>query len=186
MQDLHTAPEQKNTLRRELIEWLKAILSAAVIVGLIFGFFLKPVQLVGHSMEPTLQEGDRLIVWKFCYEPKNGDPVILSDNTGLDEALVKRVIAVAGQTVEITEDDRVLVDGEQLEEDYIAEPIDPENIGVHDYPVTVPDGCIFVMGDNRNHSTGSRSSSVGFVSTDEVIGRVFLRILPLSSVGWIS
>lgn len=180
------AAPHKNTLKEELIEWLKAILSAAVIVGVIFGLFIRPVEVVGSSMVPTLHDGDRLIVWKFCYEPKEGDPVILSEETGLDEALVKRVIAVAGQTVDIDEDGTVLVDGQPLDEDYIAEPINAAHRGDHDYPVTVPEGCIFVMGDNRNHSTDSRFDSVGFVDTDEVLGKVVLRILPLSDVGLVS
>jgi len=173
----------KNSPKEELIEWIKAILFAAVIVGVLFGFFIKPVEVIGSSMVPTLHSGDRLIVWKFCYEPQSGDPVILSENTGLDEALVKRVIAVAGQTVDIDEDGAVLVDGQRLEEDYIAGLIDAGHRGDWTYPVTVPEGCIFVMGDNRNASTDSRFDSVGFVDTDEVIGKVVLRILPLDSIG---
>lgn len=177
------AVKRKNSPREELIEWIKAILFAAVIVGVLFGFFIKPVEVIGSSMVPTLHSQDRLIVWKFCYEPQNGDPVILSENTGLDEALVKRVIAVAGQTVDIDPDGAVLVDGQRLEETYIAEPIDDAHRGDWEYPVTVPEGCIFVMGDNRNASTDSRFYSVGFVDTDEVIGKVVLRILPLNAIG---
>ncbi|MBQ4050685.1 MAG: signal peptidase I [Oscillospiraceae bacterium] len=179
------APRKKNTLKQELIEWIKALLSAAVIVAVIFGIFLKPVQVVGSSMEPTLHEGDRLIVWKFCYEPKNGDPVILSEDTGLNEALVKRIIATEGQTVDITDDGVVVVDGEELIEIYASSCIDPSERGDHDYPVTVPENCIFVMGDNRNHSTDSRYSGIGFVDEDEVIGKVVLRILPFEGIGLI-
>ena len=176
---------RKNTLKQELIEWAKALLSAAVIVAVIFGVFLKPVQVKGTSMEPTLHENDRLIVWKFCYEPQNGDPVILSKDTGLNEALVKRVIATEGQTVDITDDGYVVVDGEELIELYTASLINDSERGDHDYPVTVPEGCIFVMGDNRNHSTDSRFSEIGFVDADEVIGKVVLRILPFDHIGLI-
>lgn len=179
------AASLKNTLKKELIEWVKALLSAAVIVAVIFGIFLKPVQVVGSSMEPTLHEGDRLIVWKFCYEPKHGDPIILSEHTGLNEALVKRVIATEGQTVDITDDGYVVVDGEELIEMYTASLIDEAKHGDHDYPVTVPEGCIFVLGDNRNHSSDSRSSEIGFVDEDEVIGKVVLRILPFDRIGLI-
>lgn len=177
--------EEKKSVRAEVIEWLKAIVAASVIVAVLFGFFIKPVEVIGSSMSPTLTNGDRLIVWKFLYEPKNGDPVILSENTGLDEALVKRVIAVAGQTVDIDSSGTVIVDGQPLEEGYIMEPIAPSTRGDHDYPVTVPEGCIFVMGDNRNRSTDSRFSEVSFVDKDEVIGKVVLRILPVDSIGFI-
>lgn len=175
--------EKKKSVRAEVIEWLKAIVAASVIVAVLFGFFIKPVEVIGSSMSPTLTNGDRLIVWKFLYEPKNGDPVILSENTGLDEALVKRVIAVAGQTVDIDGEGRVVVDGELLEEGYIMETIAPSTRGDHDYPVTVPEGCVFVLGDNRNHSTDSRFEPVSFVDKDEIIGKVVLRILPMDSIG---
>ncbi len=170
-------------LKKELWEWAKAILFAGVIVFIVFHFLIRVVSVDGFSMVPTLQDGDRLISSNLFYTPEYGDIVILSENTGLNEALVKRIIAVAGQTVDINENGEVLVDGKVLSEPYIAETINNSRRGDHDYPVTVPEGKIFVMGDNRNHSTDSRFSSVGFIDEEEILGRVIFRLLPLNKIG---
>lgn len=170
-------------LKKELWEWFKAIVFAGVIVFVVFHFLIRVVSVDGSSMVPTLHDGDRLITSDLFYTPSYGDIVILSENTGLNEALVKRVIAVAGQTVDINENGEVLVDGKVLSEPYIAETIDSAHRGDQDYPLTVPEGQIFVMGDNRNHSTDSRFSSVGLIDTDEVLGRVIFRLLPLNQMG---
>ena len=170
-------------LKKELWEWFKAIVFAGVIVFVVFHFLIRVVSVDGSSMVPTLQNGDRLITSNLFYTPSYGDIVILSDNTGLDEALVKRVIAVAGQTVDINENGEVLVDGKVLSEPYIAETISDSRRGAWDYPVTVPEGHLFVMGDNRNHSTDSRFKEVGFIDEKEVLGRVIFRLLPVNKIG---
>ena len=169
--------------KREVWDWAKSLLWAVLIVAVVFGFIIKPVEVKGFSMEPTLNNQDRLIVYKLMYTPKAGDVVILDENTGLDEALVKRVIATEGQTVNIDDQGYVKVDGVYIDEPYIAEPIAEDRRGDHKYPVEVPDGCVFVMGDNRNHSTDSRSVQVSFVPIDDVVGKVVFRILPLNKIG---
>ena len=170
-------------LKKELWEWVKALLFAGIIVFIVFRFLIQVVSVDGSSMAPTLQDGDRLISSNLFYTPEYGDIVILSKNTGLNEALVKRIIAVAGQTVDINENGEVVVDGKVLSEPYIAETISDNRRGDFDYPVTVPEGMVFVMGDNRNHSTDSRFSAVGFIDEDEILGRVIFRLLPLDKIG---
>lgn len=170
-------------LKKELWEWAKAIFFAAVIVFIVFHFIIQVVTVKGSSMEPTLENQDRLVISNLFYTPETGDIVVLSDKTGLDEALIKRVIALPGQTVDINENGEVLVDGKVLSEPYIAELIDEDHRGNMDYPLTVPEGTVFVMGDNRNHSTDSRFLEVGFVEEGEILGRVIFRLLPLDKIG---
>lgn len=177
-----TAKEPFN-LKKELWEWAKAIFFAAVIVFIVFNFIIQVVTVKGSSMEPTLENQDRLVISNLFYTPETGDIVVLSDKTGLDEALIKRIIALPGQTVDINENGEVLVDGKVLSEPYIAELIDEGHRGNMDYPLTVPEGTVFVMGDNRNHSTDSRFLEVGFVEEGEILGRVIFRLLPLDKIG---
>ncbi len=180
---IENTEKKQSKLVAELIDWAKSIVGAAIIVGIVFGFIISSIRVDGSSMEPTLHHEDRLIAYKLMYEPKQGDIVILDENSGLNTALVKRVIALEGQTVDVTEDGRVLVDGKELSEDYIAEPHTKHSTGFHNYPVTVPEGCVFVMGDNRNHSTDSRFEKISFVDTDTIIGKVVFRMYPFSDIG---
>ena len=153
-------------------------------VILVFTFLLRIAVVSGESMLPTLQDKDRLIVSYLFYTPKNGDIVIVDcEDSILDKVIVKRVIATAGQTVDIDFDaGTVKVDGAVLEESYINNLTQLDE-GAHEYPVTVPEGCVFVMGDNRMNSTDSRSPLVGFVPVDDILGKVVLRIFPFSSIG---
>ena len=184
-----SAAEQKDAqkepfnLKKELWEWAKAILFAAVIVFIMFRFIIQVVTVTGVSMEPTLEGGDRLIISNLFYTPAAGDIVVLSDETGLDEALIKRIIALPGKTVDINENGEVRVDGKVLSAPYIAERFDESHRGDMTYPLTVPEDSVFVMGDNRNHSTDSRDSQVGLVDEGEILGRVIFRLLPLSKIG---
>lgn len=175
--------EEELTLKQEIFEWVKAIAISFVVVFLIFGVLIKVVTVDGVSMEPTLHNNDRLVISKLFYTPEQGDIVVLSKESGLDKALIKRIIATEGQTLDITEDGSVTVNGLPLDEPYIKEKIAANLHGQHDYPVTVPQGHVFVMGDNRNDSTDSRFAVLSFVDEKNIMGRVLLRLYPLNKIG---
>ena len=177
------APKKKEE-GRDLYEWTQALVCSVLAVVLVFTFVVRLIGVDGHSMVPTLQDGDRLLVlnslWDDSYQ--YGDIVVLRKDTFMDEPIVKRVIATEGQTVDIDfASGDVYVDGELLEEDYINEPTYVEE-GT-EFPLTVPEGSIFVMGDNRNHSSDSRSSDLGTVDTRYVIGRAVFLLFPGADEG---
>ena len=148
-------------------------------VVLLFTFVIRLIGVDGHSMVPTLQDGDRLLVLNAMLDNDYGygDIVVLRKDTFLEEPIVKRVIATEGQTVDIDfVSGAVYVDGELLEEDYINEPTYVEE-GT-EFPLTVPEGSIFVMGDNRNGSSDSRDYRLGTVDTRYVIGKAAFLIFP--------
>ena len=177
-------PEKAKKREGDLFDWLQCIVTALVACVLIFVFIGRTIGVVGSSMVPTLEQGDRLIISKQFYTTQQGDIVVLQKDSIADYPLIKRVIATEGQTVDIDFDAGVVyVDGVALDEPYTAEPtVVREDF---DEPVTVPEGCIFVMGDNRNRSTDSRTDSIGCVDTRLIMGKALLRLTPLSKFGTI-
>lgn len=176
--------EKKVSTSEDLFEWVETLVVAFFAVILFFTFIFRLAAVNGESMLPTLVDKDRLIVSYIGYTPKNGDIVIVNnENPALEKVIVKRVIATGGQTVDIDFNSGIVkVDGKELEESYINNLTLLDEKG-HDYPVTVPENCLFVMGDNRMNSTDSRSPLVGFVPEEDVLGKVVLRIFPFSSFG---
>ena len=173
--------EEKRENGRELYEWVQALVGSVLVVVLVFTFVIRLIGVDGHSMVPTLQDGDRLLVLNsMLYDDyKYGDIVVLRKETFLEEPIVKRVIATEGQTVDIDFDEGVVyVDGQALEEDYINERTYLEE-GT-EFPLTVPEGSIFVMGDNRNRSSDSRDSRLGTVDARYVIGKAVFMPLPVA------
>ena len=173
--------QEKQTAKgRDLYEWVQSLVGSVLVVVAIFTFVIRMMGVDGHSMLNTLQHGDRLLVVNsmLYHDYKYGDIVILRKNGVFDDdPIVKRVIAVEGQTVDIDfAEGIVYVDGEALEEDYIREPT--YTAEGTEFPLTVPEGSIFVMGDNRNHSEDSRFSDVGCVKKEAVLGKVLLVIFP--------
>lgn len=165
-----------------ILEWYEALISAALVLVLIFSFFFRIIQVDGSSMVPTLVNGDKLIVWGAGYTPQRGDVVIVDSYTSYGKPLVKRVIAKGGDTISIDYDSGVvMVNGEVLQEDYIAEPT---YLGYDvQFPYTVPEGTVFVMGDNRNQSLDSRSTYVGCIDERDILGKVLVCFMPFTDFG---
>ena len=171
--------EEKRENGRELYEWVQALVGSVLVVVLVFTFVIRLIGVDGHSMVPTLQDGDRLLGLNSMLDDdyKYGDIVVLRKDTFLEEPIVKRVIATEGQTVDIDfSSGSVYVDGVLLKEDYIHELTFLEE-GT-EFPLTVPEGSVFVMGDNRNHSSDSRDSRLGTVDTRYVIGKAVFLAFP--------
>ena len=182
------AEKKKVPLIVSVYDWLEVACFAAVIVILIFTFIGRMATVSGDSMNNTLFNQDRLLVTNLFYTPERYDIVVVQKESGYyeDELLVKRIIAKGGETITFDFDRwTVTVDGHILYEPYVKknpfEAMDRENIT--GYTVTVPEGYYFVMGDNRNGSTDSRSDLVGFVKESEIIGKAVFRVAPFSSMG---
>ena len=173
-------PQEKS--RRDIYDWIYCLSVALIICVVIFAFFVRLIDVRGTSMNPTLSNGDKMLVSGMFYEPKAGDVVVFKkDEYDPERALVKRVIATEGQVINMDFDRGIVyVDGVPLEEDYIMEPTTNkiDFIG----PQTVPEGCVFVMGDNRNASTDSRKKEIGMVDTRLILGRAYAVVYPLSQV----
>ncbi len=159
-------------------EWLDSIVGAVIAIFIVFAFIIRPVGVEGTSMVPTLDDGDWLFVSSFDSHPQKGEIVIVTQpNKVRNEPIVKRVIAVGGQEVDIDFLQGVVyVDGEALDEPYTNAPTYRSYDVV--FPITVPEGKVFVMGDNRNLSIDSRSTAIGLIDENYVLGRAVGRIIP--------
>lgn len=177
--------QQKGSFRMDLYFWMQALAVALVALILIFTLAGRVIRVVGDSMLPTLHENDLMLLQSIGYEPQQGDIVVLRKASFMPEPVVKRVIATAGQHVTVDYVNHcVLVDGVALEEPYINEIMnDPHSSELTVLDVTVPEGSIYVLGDNRNRSSDSRNERLGTVDTRYVLGRVLCILLPFNHFG---
>lgn len=160
-------------------EWIQSLVTALITCVFLFLFLFRVIDVKGTSMFPTLNDGDKMLVSGVMYKPRNGDIVVFKkDSYDPNKALVKRVIATAGQEVNIDFDTgEIWIDGVLLEEDYIADL----TLTKLDFvgPAEVPEGCVFVMGDNRNMSIDSRKAEISMVDERLILGRVYAVIFPI-------
>lgn len=175
-----TEVQKKEPWQRTFFRDMKEMVVILVVFMLVYMLFFRMVVVSGSSMFDTLVHGDRLIlISNFIYrEPKAGDIIVASKDSFRDgECIIKRVIATEGQTVDIDfSTGSVYVDGELLEEDYIYSPTNLAE-GVQ-FPLTVSDNCVFVMGDNRMDSMDSRNPIIGLIDCREILGKAVFLIFP--------
>lgn len=178
--------KEKPGFAADCYSWLQALTFALVILIVVFTFFGRIIGVDGSSMVPTLEDGDMLLLQCVGYEPQQGDIVVLhKDFADIHHPIVKRVIAVGGQTVEIDYGaGTVYVDGQALDEPYLGERMRvPDSAYEQGTYWEVPEGSIFVMGDNRNASSDSRHEELGVVDERYVLGKVLCVVLPFQHIG---
>ena len=175
--------ETPRTLAGALYFWLQTFAVGLTVLVLLMVFVGRPVRVDGHSMDPTLNDGEIMLVRSLGYTPQAGDVVVLhKDFDAASAPIVKRVIATGGQTVQIDyAAGTVTVDGTVLEEDYILEPMVQKGWQTIT-EMTVPEGSVFVMGDNRNVSADSRDSTLGAVDQRYLLGQAVAVVFPLRDI----
>ena len=185
--DHEPGPQRGNSILRTTLEWLVVIACGVVIALLAQALFIQAFWIPSPSMVPTLERGDRVLVNKLAYKThdvRHGDVIVFERppeaSPGDDDIkdLIKRVVAVGGDTIEGV-DGAVYVNGERIEEPYL-----PAGTPTNDLPrQEIPEGQVFVMGDNRTNSEDSRV--FGPIDEDTIVGRAFVIVLPFGHVGWL-
>lgn len=186
-EDAVTTPEPESeetvvNIHKETYEWIQCLVVALLFCVLIFMFLARVIDVRGRSMEPTLIEGDKIVITRLAGDYERGDIVVLRKEAFRAEPIVKRIIAVGGDTIDIDfEAGIVYINGAPLDEPYVNElTYDQEDfVG----PVEVPEGSVFVMGDNRNMSSDSRKAAIACVDERFILGKVVFRIWPFNKFG---
>ncbi len=187
--------QNQSTVKAFVFDWLEVLVHAIIAVVICFSFLFRIATIDGPSMENTLQDQERVIISNLFYKPQVGDIVVISRNvensvytmTDDNTPIIKRIIAMEGQTVDIDfEEGIVYVDGIALDEPYTKTPTTLKYPDGIDFPVTVDEGCVFVLGDNRNESLDSRSKRIGeygMIDTRYILGHAVYRVFPFDKIG---
>ena len=185
-----TVEEKEESLKDFVFDWIEVLVHAIIVVVICFSFIFRIATIDGPSMMDTLIDGERVIITNLFYEPKVGDIVVISRNkensvntmNNSNTPIIKRIIATEGQTVDIDfVEGIVYVDGVALDEPYTRTATNRKYDT--DFPVTVDEGCVFVLGDNRKDSIDSRDSSIGMIDTRYILGHAVFRVFPLNKMG---
>ncbi|MCI9190586.1 MAG: signal peptidase I [Lachnospiraceae bacterium] len=175
-----------NKVMKEMISTLVYLLGVLCLTWLVITFVGQRTEVDGSSMEPMLSNGDNLIVDKITYrfrDPQRYDIIVFPFKYQENTYYIKRIIGLPGETVQIDEQGNIYIDGEVLPENYGREIIRPDTVGIATNPIVLGEEEYFVMGDNRNNSTDSRTEIVGNIKREDIIGRAWVRIWPLNKIG---
>ena len=175
-----------NKVMKEFLNTAIYLLCVLGAVWLVITFVGQRTEVEGASMENTLHNGDNLIVDKLSYrfrDPERFDIIVFPFQYQTNTYYIKRIIGLPGETVQIMEDGSIYINGQKMEESYGREVIQPETIGRAAEPIILGEDEYFVMGDNRNNSSDSRTDIVGNIKREDIIGKAWLRIGPLSDFG---
>lgn len=175
-----------NKTMKEMISTLLYILFVLLMVYLLINFVGQRTEVKGSSMEPTLFDEDQLLVDKITYrfkDPQRFDIIVFPYQYQENIFYIKRIIGLPGETVQIDAEGNIFIDGEVLYESYGREVIRADKVGLASEPILLGEDEYFVMGDNRNNSSDSRIDAVGNIHRDDIVGRAFIRIWPLSRFG---
>lgn len=196
-EDTEESAKKESKLVDDILEILESTLLTVFVIVMIFTYLLHPVVVDGHSMNDTLFNGNRIFMTTVYSGPHYGDIIVINNNKSylldennnvkerdisqsfLNECLIKRVVAEPGQTLMIDPDnEQVIVDGKVLDEPYIKDTVIDAG-DAFDFPITIPEGYYFVMGDNRRASSDSRVGDVGLIKKDQIYGKAVLRYSPI-------
>lgn len=177
----------KPTAGAVLLDWIEELVFIMVLIAVVFTFFFRVVTVSGSSMYPSYSDSDRVLVSSVPGAVAQGDVVVIVNV--LEEPIIKRVVATQGQQVDFDEElGAVLIDGVPLDEEAFGLengvtylPYSPE--GVMDFPKQVPEGCVFVLGDNRLVSEDSRFEEIGMVDERNILGKAIFRLFPPQRLG---